>query len=300
MPIPVVIDCDPGTDDAIALLLAFASPELDVRAITTVGGNVPLRQTLANALSLTAIAKSTAPVYAGAARPLVGAFTSETRVHGTNGLGGVILPAGEAPAPGIAADAIRSIIRDSAEPVALVGIGPVTNIALAIAAERALAGNIARIVLMGGAWGEGNTTSQAEFNAFSDPEALAIVLDSGIPITLATLELTAQTLISPVRLAALEQAGRGECLRAACRIMSAIPGETRLLHDACAVAWLIRPDLFTSRQCSARVALEGVCRGHTIIDRRGRDALAANAVVLERLDADGFFALLRERLGRLP
>ncbi len=305
MATPIVLDCDPGTDDAIAILLALGSPELDVRAITVAGGNVGLDRTLANALSLTKLAGSSVPVYRGADRPLLGSFVNETRVHGVDGLGGVALPAGDPPAPGIASDAIRQILRSSPEPVTLVGIAPVTNLALALMTEPALTENVARIVLMSGAWGEGNATPAAEFNALNDPEALAVLLECGRPVEFATLELTAQALVTPERLAAWRQLGSGRCLAAACEIQASVPRSRQLpgslLHDPCAVAWLLRPDLFTARACSARMDLgQGICRGRTAIDRWDRTGDARNAVVLETLDADGFFALLGETLARLP
>ena len=151
--------------------------------------------TLANALALTALAGSAVPVYAGADRPLLGAFVNEPRVHGVDGLGGIALPRGGPPAPGIAADAIRRILREATRPVTLVGIAPVTNLALALMTEPALAAQVEQIVLMSGAWGEGNATPAAEFNALNDPEALAVLLACGRPVVFATLELTAQALV---------------------------------------------------------------------------------------------------------
>jgi purine nucleosidase len=305
--IPIILDCDPGTDDAFALLLALASPELSVLAVTVAGGNVGLDRTLPNALSLVALAGSQAPVYGGAERPLLGAFVSETRVHGVDGLGGVALPDGGEPAAGVAADAIRRILRTSAQPVTLVGIAPATNIALALMTEPALAAKVERIVLMTGAWGEGNATPAAEFNTLNDPEALAVLLACGRPVVLATLELTAQALCTPARLAALRTAGLGNCVRALCDIQATVPlgprfgGTGAALHDPCAVAWLIRPDLFTTRDCAACVDLgPGPNRGRTVIDRWRRTGAPANVTLLETVDADGFFALLEERLARLP
>jgi len=308
VPIPIILDCDPGTDDALALLLALASPELEVRAVTAVGGNVGLDRTLANALALTALAGSRVPVYAGADRPLLGAFVNEPRVHGADGLGGIALPQGGPPVPGIAADAIRRIVRESAQPVTLVGIGPVTNLALAIMTEPAILPRIAQIVLMSGAWGEGNATPAAEFNALNDPEALAVLLTCGRPVVLATLELTEQAQATPARIAALRAAGTGRCLQTACDIQASVPISPRRgygggapLHDPCAVAWLIRPDLFSTRDCSVCMDLgPGPCRGRTVIDRWNRTGAPNNAAVLETVDADGFFALLAERLARLP
>jgi purine nucleosidase len=307
IPIPVIIDCDPGTDDALAILLALASPELAVQAITVAGGNVGLHHTLRNALALTALATSPVPVHPGADRPLLGNFTSEKRVHGENGLGGIILPPGGTPAPTPAADAIRAILRAAPNPVTLIGIGPATNLALALATEPALTPQIAQIVLMSGAWAEGNATPAAEFNAWSDPEALAILLQAGTPVTFATLELTAQALVTPARIAAWRTRPGGRCLTAACDIQATVPPSPRLagqgapLHDPCAIAWLIRPTLFTTRACSVRVDLgPGPSRGRTLIDRWARTGDPLNATVLETLDADGFFALLGERLASLP
>ena len=305
MPIPIILDCDPGTDDAIAILLALASPELDVLAITVAGGNVGLERTLANALALTRLAGSAVPVHRGADRPLLGAFVSEPRVHGIDGLGGIALPAGDSPAAEIASDAIRRILRTAPEPVTLVGIAPVTNLALALMTEPALAANVAQIVLMSGAWAEGNATPAAEFNALNDPEALAVLLARGRPVVFAPLELTAQALMTPERLTVWRGLGTGLSLAAACAIQASVPPSRRLagapLHDPCAIAWLLRPDLFTARECSARMDLgPGIGRGRTVIDRWNRTGDPINATVLETLDADGFFALLGERLARLP
>ena len=307
MPIPIILDCDPGTDDAIALLLALASPELEVLAVTAAGGNVGLDRTLRNALALTRLANAAVPVFAGADRPLLDAFVNEPRVHGADGLGGVALPDGGAPAPGVAADAIRRILREAAQPVTLVGIAPVTNLALALMTEPALLPKVDRIVLMSGAWAEGNATPAAEFNALNDPEALAVLLACGRPVVFATLELTAQALTTQARIAAWRALGSGRCLLAACDIQASVPPSQRFagagtpLHDPCALAWLIRPDLFAARACSVRMDLgPGPSRGRTVIDRWNRTGATHNASVLETLDADGFFALLGERLVRLP
>jgi inosine-uridine nucleoside N-ribohydrolase len=305
VPTPVILDCDPGTDDALAIFLALASPELSVLAITVAGGNVGLNHTLRNACALTTLAGSATPVHAGAGRPLLGAFVSATQVHGDDGIGGVVLPDGAPPAPGLAADVIRRILREAAEPVTLIGIGPATNLALALTTEPALAPRVAQIVLMSGAWGEGNVTPAAEFNAWSDPEALAILLASGRPVVFATLELTAQALATPARIAAWRALGTGHSLRAACDIQATVPPSVRLggtpLHDPCAVAWLIRPDLFTTRPCSVHMDLgPGPSRGRTVIDRWNRTGDPINATVLETLDAPRFFDLLGQRLASLP
>jgi inosine-uridine nucleoside N-ribohydrolase len=303
--VPVILDCDPGTDDALAIFLALASPELNVLAVTVAGGNAGLEHTLRNACALVGLSGASVPVHAGADRPLLGAFVSEPGVHGETGIGGLVLPDGAAPASGLASDAIRCILRDFPEPVTLIGIGPATNLALALTTEPALTANVAQIVLMSGAWAEGNVTPAAEFNAWSDPEALAILLQSGRRVVFATLELTAQALVTPDRLAAWRMLGPGSCLRAACDIQAAVPPSVRLggtpLHDPCAVAWLIQPRLFTTRPCSVRVDLgPGPGRGRTLIDRWGRTGDTLNAVVLETIDAEAFFDLLGHRLAQLP
>lgn len=309
---PILIDCDPGTDDAIALFLALGNPALDVRAVTVAGGNVGLHHTLRNARALVGLTGRAIPVIAGADRPLLGSFTSETRVHGENGIGGVQLPDGPPAAPGLAADAIRQALRQAGpadQPGAgltLVGIGPATNLALALATEPALAANIAEIVLMTGAWAEGNVTPAAEFNAWSDPEALAIVLACARPITLATLDLTSQALCTPARIAALQD-GPGTCRAAAAAIMATVPPTRRLAyaghpqHDACAIAWLLAPEIFTHRDVHAVVdCTNGPGRGQTIIDRWSRLALPPNARLLDTIDPDRFFALLAESIAHLP
>ena len=307
MSIPVLLDCDPGLDDAIALWLALASPELDLRGITVAGGNAGIAQTLPNALAVAALAGTRVPVHAGASRPLLGDFAPEISVHGADGLAGVVLPPGARPSPVVGADAIRQALREAATPVTLVGIAPATNLALALATEPRLAGQIGQIVLMTGAWAEGNWTAAAEFNAWNDPEALAILLACGRPLTLATLELTAQALVTPARIEALRAAGDGSCLRAACAMLDAWPPSRRFehrgfpLHDPCAIGWLIAPGLFTGRDCAASVDLgPGPSRGRTIIDRWSRSGAPPNIHLLETLNADGFFALLGDRLAQLP
>ncbi len=191
--------------------------------------------------------------------------------------------------------------------VTLVGIAPATNLALALITEPTLAEKVERIVLMTGAWGEGNATPAAEFNAVNDPEALAVLFACGRPVVLATLELTAQALCTPAHLTSFRAGGTGRCMSALCDIQATVPLGPRLggagsaLHDPCAIAWLIRPDLFTTRDCAVTVDLgPGPSRGRTVIDRWRRTGAPHNATLLETLDADGFFALLGERLARMP
>ncbi len=303
----VIIDCDPGTDDAIALFLALGSPELDVVLVTAVGGNVGLDHTVRNARALVGLSGKDVPVVAGADRPMLGSFVAEPRVHGRNGVGGVVLPEGPPAAPGVAADAIRAVLR-AAGPgeITLVGIGPATNLGLALASEPALLDRVAEIVLMTGAWAEGNVTPAAEFNAWNDPEALSIVLSCGRPVTVATLEVTAQAVATTAWIAAQRGQG-GACMAAACDILASVPPSARLggrgspQHDACAIMWLVAPDMFTHRAVHASVDLtHGPGRGRTVIDRWGKVPGARNASVLETVDAERFFALLGERIAGLP
>ena len=308
----VILDCDPGTDDALALWLALASPEIDLRMVTVAGGNAGLERTLPNACAVVGLAGAVVPVVPGADRPLrlgiPGGFRGDRAVHGSDGLAGIALPPGPPPVEAVAADAIRALLRP-ARPgsVTLVGIGPATNLALALATEPALADRVAEIVLMGGAWGEGNWTPSAEFNAASDPEALDILLGAGRPLALVTLELTAQALVTSARIAAMRALGGGACLRAACDILAAIPPSRRLggaghaLHDPCAIAWLVAPALF--RASAAAVTVDcgpGPARGRTHIDRWGRSGAPPAVTLPQILDAEGFFALLGQRLARLP
>ena len=307
-PRPTIIDCDPGTDDAIALWLALASPELDVRLVSVVGGNVGLPATLANARAVVGLTGRKVPVVGGSDRPLLGRFEDAAYVHGDNGLGGLVLPEGPPAAPGLAADAIRDLLR-AAPPrsMTLIGLGPATNLGLVFATEPALAANVAEIVLMTGALGEGNVTPSAEFNAWNDPEALDIVLTAGAPVTLATLDVTNQALCRPAHVAALRAASRGACATAAAAIWDSVPPSRRSgeegheQHDACAVAWAVAPHLFTHAEVAARVDCSpGIGRGRTVIDRWGRKPRTPNARFLVTVDADGFFALLTERLAKLP
>jgi len=307
-PRTVILDCDPGTDDAVALLLALASPEeIALEAITVVGGNVGLERTVANTLALVELARAEVPVFAGAARPLLGDFVNETRVHGESGLRGADLPPpSRARTPGIAADRLRALLRDAApRSVTLVAIGPLTNLALAFATEPACLSAIREIAIMGGAIALGNVTPAAEFNIYNDPEAAGIVFASGVPITLVPLDLTHQALATAARIEAIRAAGT-RAARTVAGILSAFPPSVKFegtgfpVHDPCAVAWLIRPDLMSGKACHVAIdTTQGPSRGRTVIDWWGAKQ-TPNAMVLNRLDADGLFALLAERLARLP
>ncbi len=307
----VVIDCDPGQDDAIALLLAFASPdELDIVAVTTVSGNVPLELTATNALRVVELAgRSDVPVYAGCDRPLLRPAVTAEHVHGRTGLDGADLPQpATALASGHAVEAIIGLLRDRPSgSVTLCPIGPLTNIAMALRLAPDIAERIGRIVLMGGAAGPGNVTPSAEFNIYVDPHAADIVFRSGVPIVMHGLDVTRQALVTAERLAAIA-AIETSVSRAVVGMLDfygararAGPAAGAPLHDPCAVAYLLDPGLFGGHECHVVVETEGAhTLGRTVVDRSGRAEGSPNATVIDEVDADGLFALLTERLARLP
>lgn len=298
----VIIDCDPGADDAIALFLALASPELDVLGVTTVAGNVPLELTSHNALGLCALAgRSDMPVYAGCARPLLRPPVTAEHVHGDTWVGGLDLPPHDAALQsGHAVDFLIETLLGSEGDVSLAPTGPLTNIATAIVKCPAVVPKIREIVLMGGAIGRGNITPAAEFNIHADPHAASVVFDCGAPITMIGLDVTRQARATPQRIAALEAAGTATA-RAAAALLRHYGGGAGNppLHDPCVIAYLLRPDLFQGRRAQVSVEVESPrLLGRTHVDIWGTTAREPNATVVTDIDADAFFALLTERLGR--
>ena len=310
-PRPIVIDCDPGHDDALAILLALGSPdELEVVALTAVAGNVPLALTQKNARRVCAVAgRPDVPVYAGCARPLVRPPVTAEYVHGRTGLDGVELPEPSAPlAPGHGVDAIIEILRGRpAGTVTLCPTGPLTNVAMALTKAPDVVPRVREIVLMGGSIGLGNTTPSAEFNVYVDPHAAKVVFESGVPLTMMGLDVTHQAIVTPARLDAIRALGTevGRVVTAWLefynrydRRLSDQPGGP--LHDPCVVAYLLRPDLFAGRACHVAVETASeLTMGRTVVDWRGRTDAPPNATVINELDAGGLFALLTERLARL-
>ena len=306
----IIIDTDPGQDDAVAILLALASPEIEVLAVTAVAGNVPLGLTARNARVVCELAGRTdLPVHAGADRPLARALVTAEHVHGVTGLDGADLPEPTMPlAEGDAADAIIAHLRrEPPGTVTLCPLGPLTNVATALARAPDVAGRIRRIVLMGGAYFEvGNITPAAEFNIYVDPEAAAAVFRSGVPITVVPLDCSHKALTTRARNAAFREAGR---------VGAAVAGWTGFferfdrekygsegapLHDPLVIGWLLRPDLFTGREVNVEIECDSaLTRGMTVADWWGVTDRAPNALFLGGVDADGFFALLTERLARL-
>lgn len=308
-PRPIIIDTDPGVDDAVAILLALASPELEVRAITTVAGNVAAEQTALNARKICELAgRPDLAVHAGCPRPL---FRDQIfgKYSGSGGLGAETLPPPTMPlASAHAVDRLRAELvpaaAGSAAPVTLCCLGPLTNIAVVLAHDPGLAKGIERLVIMGGAFAAGgNRTPSAEFNFLADPHAAQRVMGCGAPITLAPLDLTHQALATPERIARI--GALNPVAETVKRLLTfydrndpeRFGGPGGPVHDACTVAWLLRPELFQSRAAWVQVETAGVLTfGHSAADWWGTTGHAPNVDVLTRLDADGFFALLTERL----
>ena len=311
-PRSIIIDCDPGQDDALAILLALGSPEeIDVLAVTAVAGNVPLALTEVNARKLVALAGRTdVPVYRGADRPLVRDLVTAEFVHGKTGLDGADLSEPSTPlADGHAALAIVDILRREPEgSVTLCPVGPLTNVAVAMRIAPDIIPRIKAIVLMGGAIGVGNVTPAAEFNIYVDPHAADIVFRSGVPIVMHGLDVTHKALVTPRRLEAIRMIG-SEVSEAVFGLLTFYnifdqargEGQGAPLHDPCAIAYVMRPDLFGGRDCHVEVdIMSEASMGRTLVDWRERTDLPVNALVIDQIDADGFFELLTERLARLP
>ncbi len=306
---PVIIDCDPGQDDAVMLLLACAAPELDILGVTTVAGNVPLALTQRNArLILELAGRGDVPVYAGCERPLARAPLTAEAIHGHTGIDGYAVRDPAAPlADGHAVDFIVDTCRAAVGPVTLVPTGPLTNIATALQQAPDITAKIDRIVLMGGVDGCGSRVSPvAEFNILSDPDAAQIVFACGVPIVAFGLELTRQVINSPARLARIGAIGTpvAEAVVAMLTYYDAAVAEAAgatggALHDPCPVAWLIRPDLFRGEMVNVAVETQSeLTLGMTVVDRDGISGRPVNTLWMREADADGFYELLTERLAR--
>ena len=307
-PRPLIIDCDPGVDDAIALLLAIASREaLSLLGITTVAGNVPLALTEKNARRIVTLSGQDIPVYAGCPRPLMRPLETAEYVHGATGLGQVTLPEPQQPCQ--AQHGVNFLIEtltQAPEPVTLAALGPLTNLAIALIQAPQIGPKIAEIVIMGGAITHGNVTPVAEFNFYNDPHAAQIVLSSGCPITLISLDVTHRAIATPQRVAALRNLGSPVALVVADLLETygdfyrdRYGFEGAALHDPCVIAYLLRPDLFSGKACPVTVDTAGpLTCGQSIVDWWHLSGQPANALVLETVDADGFYGLLTNRLAR--
>jgi purine nucleosidase len=312
MPRPIIIDTDPGTDDAVAILLALAAAELEVLGLVTVAGNLPLALTERNARAILELAgRPEIPVYAGCPRPMGPGHVTAEHAHGTGGLGQLELPAPQIPLqPQHGVDFLIERLRAAApRSVTICALGPLTNIATALIKAPEIAGRMAGLVVMGGAsYALGNTTPAAEFNMHADPFAAAVVFDSGAPITMIPLDLTHQVLSTPERIARVRALGN-RCGQAAALLLepprAARRGQgkrpTYALHDPCVIAYLLSPDLFEGVEANVAVETQSpLTLGMTVIDWRGISGRRPNARVMTKIDAERFYALLTDRLADLP
>lgn len=308
----IIIDTDPGQDDAVAILLALASPEeVEVLGITAVAGNVPLPLTARNARIVCELAgKPDTKVFAGCDAPLSRKLVTAEHVHGKTGLDGPVLPDPTMPLQDAhAVDFIIDTLRSEAPgTVTLCPLGPLTNIATAIRKAPDIVARIQEIVLMGGAYFEvGNITPAAEFNIYVDPEAADIVFKSGVPLTVMPLDVTHKALTTRPRIEAFRALGTepGRMVAEWTDFferfdMEKYGSQGAPLHDPCVIAYLIRPDLFSGRHINVMIETAGdFTLGMTVADWWRVTGRAPNAMFMGDVDADGFFALLTDRIGRL-
>jgi purine nucleosidase len=307
----VIIDCDPGQDDAVALFLAMSSPdELDILGITTVAGNVPVELTQRNARMMCDIAgRKELPVYAGCERPMVLEPITAEYIHGNTGIDGVDVFEPDTPLQDShAVDfIIETLLAADTGTVTLVPTGPMTNIATAIQREPAVLDSVQEIVAMGGAMREGgNRSPSAEFNVLVDPHAADIVYNTGKPVTAMGLDVTHQVLSTRERVARLRAVGNAVAVATADMLSFFHRYDTKKygsegapLHDPCTVAWLLRPDLFATRRCNLSVEKESeLTLGHTAVDFWHVTDRPHKVDWVYEVDADGFYDLLIERLAR--
>lgn len=307
----IIIDTDPGQDDAVAILLALASPELEVLGLTCVAGNVPLPFTSRNARVVCELAgRPDIRVFAGCDRPMKRKLVTAEYVHGKTGLDGIALPDPVMPlAEGHAVDFLIETLREEAPgTVTLCPIGPLTNIATAFARAPDIVPRVAEIVLMGGAYFEvGNVTPAAEFNIYVDPEAAEIVFKSGAQIVVMPLDVTHRALTTRARVEGFRNLGTsvGHAVASWTDFferfdMAKYGSEGAPLHDPCTIAYLLQPDLFTGRHVNVEIETKGeFTLGMTVADWWRVSGRAANAMFMGGIDAEGFYALLTGRLARL-
>ena len=307
-PKPVILDVDPGHDDAVAVMMACGSPGLDLLAVTTVAGNATLPKTTRNALRiLSLIGRAGVPVAAGASGPLVRELRTAEDIHGESGMDGPEIPeAAFEPDERGAVELIADVLRGAPEPVALIPVGPLTNIAALLREHPDLKGKISRVSLMGGSIGLGNTTPAAEFNIYVDPEAAREVFESGLPITMSGLDVTHRTGVGRAERDRLRGLGGIDELVAGFLDFFAGAYERSFgfdappLHDPVAVAAILDPGVVKTRPMNVQVECESdLTRGETVCDLHGVTGRRANADVGVELDREAFFDLLHDSLGRL-
>lgn len=299
----VIIDCDPGVDDAAALLLAFASSELAILGITAVAGNIPLEKTEANARYICELGNRTdIPVFQGCGRPLLYPQRAGVTVHGEDGLGdiGQTKPS-SAPADRAAVQFIIDQVRSAPGDVTIAALGPMTNLAVALAIDPGIAKLIKRIVFMGGAaFSKGNVTQRAEFNFYFDPHAAQAVVSSGIPMVMFGLDVTHKAIITDERTTRLKQLGKVSSTVA--DMLNAYSAGDPCLHDPCVIAYLIEPEIFSGVEGFVEVDCQSsLAIGQSVVSVSKRELAgrAPNCTVMTDLDYDRLFALLEERYERL-
>jgi purine nucleosidase len=312
-PRKIIIDTDPGQDDAFAILFALGSPkELEVVGITTVGGNVPLALTALNALKVVELAgRPDIPVYAGCPAPMVRPLMTAEYVHGETGLDGADLPEPVTllqPEHGVNW-MVRTIMEAPEGEITVCTLGPMTNLAMAMTMEPRIIPRIREVVLMGGGFFEGgNATPAAEFNIYVDPHAAHKVFASGVPVTMAGIDCTYTAQMTPEWLDRLRATGSRAAIEAANLADffrqyggHKFPTEARPIHDACVTGYLLAPEIFEQKQCHVTVDISSpVTIGMTVVDWWHVTGEARNCNVLRRIDPDPFFALMLERISALP
>jgi purine nucleosidase len=310
---PIIIDTDPGLDDAVAILLAFAAAEeLEVRGLVAVAGNLPLAQTERNARRVCELAgRLDVPVYAGCARPILRPLATAARVHRETERDRLLLPDPTIPLqPQHGVDFLIETLRASKPgAITLCALAPLTNIAMALVKAPDITRKIRELVVMGGACFElGNVTPAAEFNMHVDPHAAAIVFGSGIPITMIPLDITHQLVSTPARLAALQVLGN-RCGPAVAGLLTSFEKNrrrkfglrARALHDPAVIAYLLRPALYDGRHVNVAIETESpLTVGMTVVDWWGVTDRKLNLRFMNSVDADGFYDLMAEKLARLP
>lgn len=305
-----IIDTDTGSDDAVALVMAARHPNVQIEAVTVVGGNVPVDQGVQNALYTLALAGTAdVPVYRGAAVPLLRPLETAQNVHGMDGMGDIGLPlAGHTPAPGHAVPVLVETITRYAGAITLVTLGPLTNIALALQRDPALASKVTHCYMMGGTGeGYGNVTPVAEYNIWADPEAARIVFDSGMPITMIGWDISRKyAAFSPDdvdQMRAIDTPLAAFCMDIQGAVNDFVLAVTKLpgfdLPDPIAMAVALDPAIATTRALNVTVETgDGLCRGQTIVDHIGITGLPPNAAVVTEASRAGFLALLTASLQR--
>ena len=310
---PIIIDTDPGLDDAVAILLAFAAAEeLEVLGLVAVAGNLPLAQTERNARRVCELAgRLDVPVFAGCARPILRPLATAARVHRKTEPDRLLLPDPTIPLqPQHGVDfLVETLLASEPGTITLCALAPLTNIAMALVKAPDITGKIRELVVMGGACFElGNVTPAAEFNMHVDPHAAAIVFGSGIPITMIPLDITHQLVSTPARLAALQVLGN-RCGPAVAGLLTSFEKNrrrkfglrARALHDPAVIAYLLRPALYDGRDVNVAIETESpLTVGMTVVDWWGVTGRKPNLRFMNTVDADGFYNLMAEKLARLP